>query len=127
MLDRPGNVFLADCPARLTLELLSDKWSVLVIQGLIPRPLRHAELVTLIGGVSRKVLTQTLRHLQQNGLVERHAASARTVTYQLTELGRSLQSPIEALNAWAAEHGSEVTEFREPAEADDIGRSPSAG
>ena len=115
VLDRPGNVFLADCPARLTVEVLADKWSVLVIQGLITQPRRHTDLAALIGGVSRKVLTQTLRRLQEHGLVERHAASSRNVVYRLTDLGRTLHGPIEALNAWAMEHGAEVTEFQEAA------------
>jgi DNA-binding HxlR family transcriptional regulator len=113
VLDRTGNVFLADCPTRLAVEILSDKWSVLVLHGLTLRPLHHSELVELIGGVSRKVLTGTLRRLQQYGLVDRHEHSSRNIVYSLTELGRTLEQPIEALTVWAREHGPEVTAFTE--------------
>ncbi len=110
-------VFLADCPTRLTVEIISDKWAVLVLFGLSRGPRRHGELVDLIGGVSRKVLTQTLRRLQQYGLVERRAETSRRVEYDLTDLGRTLVEPIEALTDWARKHGGEIVEFQEAAAA----------
>lgn len=109
-----GSSVLADCPARLTTEILSDKWAALVIFGLSQRPCRHGELARFIGGVSRKVLTQTLRRLQDYGLVERRAEAPRRVEYRLTDLGQSLVEHIEALNAWAMEYGGAVADFREP-------------
>ncbi|MDT7841969.1 winged helix-turn-helix transcriptional regulator [Streptomyces justiciae] len=112
-----GPAFLADCPTRLAVEILSDKWAVLVIYGLSRQPRRHGELVDLIGGISRKVLTQTLRRLQRYGLVERHAQAPRRVEYHLTDLGQTLVEPIEVLTNWARDHGEAITTFQETAEA----------
>lgn len=113
MLDQAGSVFLADCPTRLAIEILSDKWAVLVLHALRDRPRRHTELIELIGGVSRKVLTQTVRRLQSYGLVERVPLNSRHVDYTLTELGRTLEEPIEALTRWAREYGPATTDFQE--------------
>ena len=110
-------VFLADCPTRLAIEIIADKWAVLVLFGLSLEPRRHGELAELIGGVSRKVLTQTLRRLQQYGLVDRHAAAPRHVEYRLTDLGRTLVEPIEVLTDWARDHGPAIAEFQERAES----------
>src|SRR5262245_3635434 len=104
--------FLADCPTRLTMEILSDKWAVLVLFALSRRAHRHGELVDAIGGVSRKVLTQTLRRLQGYGLVEHDPPE-----YRLTELGQTLAGPIEALNTWARDHGEAIVDFQEAATA----------
>lgn len=102
-----GDVFLADCPARLAVEVIADKWSVVVVYGLSQGPRRHGELVELIGGISKKMLTQTLRRLQRYGLVDRQAyAEVPTrVEYRLTELGASLIDPIDTLTRWAEHHG----------------------
>lgn len=110
-----GPIFLSDCPTRLTQEILADKWAPLVLFGLSRQPRRHGELLTVIGGVSRKVLTETLRRLQGYGLVERRAGSARSITYGLTELGRTLIEPIEALTAWGRDHGADVADFQDTA------------
>lgn len=117
MLNAAGPGLLEDCPTRLTVEILSDKWAVLVLFGLSARPRRHGELAGLIGGVSRKVLTQTLRRLQHYGLVERHATAPRQVEYGLTDLGRTLIEPIEVLTNWARDHGGAIADFQEAAEA----------
>jgi DNA-binding HxlR family transcriptional regulator len=117
MQNTAGPGFLADCPTRLTVEIIADKWSALVLFGLSQRPRRHGELVGLIGGISRKVLTQTLRRLQQYGLVERRADTARQVEYRLTDLGRTLIDPIEVLTGWARDHGAAITDFQEAAGA----------
>lgn len=108
-----GPRFLADCPARLAIELLSDKWAALVVFGLAGEPRRHGELATGIGGVSRKVLTDTLRRLQRAGLVQRIEEPRRRIAYGLTALGRSLVEPIEVLNTWAAAHAAEIADHRE--------------
>ena len=115
---RPGTVFLADCPARTAVEIISSKWAVVTLFALSDGPLRHGELVELIGGVSRKVLTQTLRHLQHNGLVERraYAEAPPRVEYGLTELGRTLDEPIRRLTEWARTNGEAVAAFHEAAE-----------
>ena len=115
MQNASGSAFLADCPTRLAVEIISDKWAVLVIFGLSQRPRRHGELVDLIGGISRKVLTQTLRRLQHYGLVEREAEAPRRVEYRLTDLGRTLVEPIEVLTNWARDHGEAIATFQEAA------------
>jgi DNA-binding HxlR family transcriptional regulator len=112
-----GSAFLADCPTRLAVEIISDKWAVLVLFGLSQHPRRHGELVELIGGISRKVLTQTLRRLQTYGLVERRTAEPRQVEYSLTELGRTLVEPIETLTTWARDYGGAIADFQEAAES----------
>jgi DNA-binding HxlR family transcriptional regulator len=118
---RPGTVFLADCPARLAIETISSKWAVVTLFALSEGPLRHGELVDLIGGVSRKVLTQTLRRLQQHGLVDRqvYAEAPPRVEYSLTELGQTLKEPIVALTTWARVNGDAVTGAREESEAEE--------
>jgi DNA-binding HxlR family transcriptional regulator len=112
---RPGTVFLADCPARLAIEIISSKWAVVTLFALSDGPLRHGELVELIGGVSRKVLTQTLRRLQQHGLVDRqvYAEAPPRVEYSLTELGQTLKEPIAGLTTWARANGEAVVGFQE--------------
>lgn len=106
----PGDVFLADCPARLAVEIIADKWSVVVLYALSKGPRRHGDLVKLIGGISRKMLTQTLRRLAEHGLVSRHAFAEvpPRVDYQLTELGDTLIQPIELLTQWAEHNGAAV-------------------
>jgi DNA-binding HxlR family transcriptional regulator len=116
MQNAAGPAFLADCPTRLAVEIISDKWAVLVLFGLSLQPRRHGELAGLIGGISRKVLTQTLRRLQQYGLVERHAEAPRRVEYSLTDLGRTLVEPIEVLTNWARDYGGAIVDFQEAAE-----------
>lgn len=82
--------------------------------GLQPR--RHGELVKDIGGISRKVLTHTLRRLQQYGLVQRDAPTPRQIRYDLTELGRTLMEPIDALTNWARTYGGEIVAFQQATE-----------
>ncbi|MGW5116345.1 winged helix-turn-helix transcriptional regulator [Streptomyces noursei] len=106
----PGDSLLADCPARLAVELIADKWTVVVLSGLSKGPVRHGELVELIGGISRKVLTQTLRRLQAHGLIRRqaYAEAPPRVEYELTPLGATLIEPIHVLTEWARANGDAV-------------------
>ena len=106
----PGDSFLADCPARLTVELLADKWTAVVLYGLSEGPVRHGDLIDLIGGISRKMLTQTLRRLEAHGLITRHAYPEvpPRVEYELTPLGATLIDPIHMLTEWARENGEAV-------------------
>lgn len=108
--DHPGDVFLADCPARFALEVLADRWSVVVVYGLSRGPRRHGELRALIGGISSKVLTDTLRKLERHGLVLRcdHHEVPRRVEYDLTDLGETLLEPIGALCRWSEAHAWDV-------------------
>lgn len=112
----PGGPFLADCPARLTVELLADKWTAVVLYGLSQGPVRHGELAGLIGGISRKMLTQTLRRLESHGLVRRrsYAEAPPRVEYELTPLGATLIDPIHMLTEWARENGDAVLEAHDP-------------
>jgi DNA-binding HxlR family transcriptional regulator len=102
--------FLADCRARLAFDLLSNTWNAVVLWALRHGPRRPGELREHIGGISQKVLTETLRRLEFNGLVARraYAGSPPRVEYELTALGRTLLNPIEAFGAWAFDHGDEV-------------------
>jgi DNA-binding HxlR family transcriptional regulator len=120
----PGNGFLADCPARLTVELLADKWTAVVLYGLSEGPVRHGELAELIGGISRKMLTQTLRRLEAHGLVRRHAYAEvpPRVEYELTPLGTTLIDPIHVLTEWARENGHAVLDSLDT-EPDSVGDS----
>ncbi|MBB4689346.1 winged helix-turn-helix transcriptional regulator [Amycolatopsis jiangsuensis] len=106
----PGDPFLADCPARLAVELIADKWTVVVLAGLSRGPVRHGELIELIGGISRKMLTQTLRRLESHGLVRRrpYAEAPPRVEYELTPLGATLTEPIHVLTEWAKANGDAV-------------------
>jgi DNA-binding HxlR family transcriptional regulator len=104
------DVFLADCPARTTLDLVADTWSIVVVFGLGPGPLRYSDLRDRIGGISKKMLTQTLRKLERNSLVERRvlATAPRGVEYRLTRLGQSLLGPVAVLARWAEEHAGDL-------------------
>ncbi|MGV9910513.1 winged helix-turn-helix transcriptional regulator [Streptomyces tendae] len=111
------DAFLADCRARLAFDLLSNTWNAVVLWALRDGPRRPVELRERIGGISSKVLTETLRRLQSNGLVDRLAdpEAPSRVEYRLTALGRTLLAPIDAVGAWAFEHGDEVVAAQEAA------------
>jgi DNA-binding HxlR family transcriptional regulator len=108
--NQPGDVFLADCPARLAVDIVANKWSVVVISALSKGPRRHGDLKALIGGISSKMLTQTLRRLQRHGLISRHTypEAPPRVEYDLTDLGQTLLEPVEMLSRWAETHGDAV-------------------
>ncbi|MFG6202540.1 winged helix-turn-helix transcriptional regulator [Nonomuraea sp. JJY05] len=107
-----SDVFLADCPARTTLNLVADAWSVVVVFGLGRGPLRYTELRGRIGGISNKMLTQTLRKLERGNLVERRTlpTAPAGVEYRLTALGESLLGPVSVLARWAEEHAEELAD-----------------
>ena len=101
-----GDVFDPDCPTRLVLDRIGDKWTVLCVLLLQNGPLRFTGLRDGIGRVAPKVLTQTLRRLERDGLVTREvfAEVPPRVVYGLTPMGRSLIKPISAVSDWAEEH-----------------------
>lgn len=108
----------SDHDARVIRELLSrigDKWSLLVIATLQSGRLRFSQLREHIPGVSQRMLTLTLRHLERDGLVSRtvHAEVPPRVEYELTELGRTLTEPAIALAAWAVDHHDGIVAARE--------------
>jgi DNA-binding HxlR family transcriptional regulator len=110
----PGGVLSADCGPRQVLELIADKWATLVIYALARGTRRYSELQREIQGVSQKMLTQTLRDLERNGLVERtvYPVVPPRVEYALTPLGKTLQEPLCTLCRWAEEHLGEVQAAR---------------
>jgi len=112
---REYDAFLATCPARQLLDRISDKWVTLVLTALADGPQRYSDLSRRIAGVSQKMLTQTLRTLERDGLVTRTVTAAVPVRvdYALTDLGHSLLDPIKHLKAWAEDHVPEVREAQE--------------
>ncbi len=100
------NVYSGDCPTRQALDRIADKWSTLVIGLLEDGPRRFSDLQRGIGGISQKMLTQTLRSLERDGLVSRtvYPEVPPRVEYELTELGLTLCEPIAAIRRWAEEH-----------------------
>jgi DNA-binding HxlR family transcriptional regulator len=102
------------CPSRQVLDRIGDRWSVLVILVLADGTVRYGELSRRIGGVSQKMLTQTLRGLERDGLVTRtvHAEVPPRVEYALTGLGRSLLGAVTALTDWAGDHMEDVLAAR---------------
>jgi DNA-binding HxlR family transcriptional regulator len=93
------------CATRQALERLASKWRVLVIYALLAGPQRHGELRRRLAGITQKVLTETLRGMEQDGLVERRVlreTAPQHVEYALTELGKTLEAPLAAICDWAA-------------------------
>ncbi|WP_205669133.1 winged helix-turn-helix transcriptional regulator [Amycolatopsis suaedae] len=101
-----GDLFNPDCPTRLVLDQIGDKWTVLVVLLLSDGTMRFSELRARIGSVAPKVLTQTLRRMERNGLITREvfAEVPPRVDYTLTELGHSLIDPIAIISDWAETH-----------------------
>ncbi|HYL28247.1 MAG TPA: helix-turn-helix domain-containing protein [Candidatus Nitrosotalea sp.] len=101
----------AECPSRLILDRIADKWTTLII-GILAQSERRRfnELRRMIGGISQKMLTQTLRDLERDGLVTRtiYPEIPPRVEYELTPLGRTLCGPLGSLSQWAHEHMDEV-------------------
>ena len=108
------NPYDARCPSREVLDRIGDRWTVLVVGSLSSGPMRFSELGRRIEGISQKMLTQTLRGLERDGLVTRtvHAAVPPRVEYELTDLGRTLIAPLHALDAWARAHMPDVVASR---------------
>lgn len=109
------DVLLATCPSRASLARVTGKWTAMVVTALGERRLRFTELRAAVGGISNRVLTVTLRDLERDGLVARHVhqETPPRIEYELTELGRTLQEPLEELGRWADEHVEEVLAARE--------------
>ncbi len=109
--DKPNpNPYLASCPTRLVLDRIANKWTVLVLGLLVDQPMRFNQLRHRIEGISQKMLTQTLRDLERDGLVKRQAFATVPVTveYSVTPLGRTLAITVDALRHWADMHIKEV-------------------
>lgn len=109
------NPYDRNCPSRAMLDRLGDRWAVLVVGALSAGPLRFKELATAVDGVSQKMLTQTLRGLERDGLLTRtsQATIPPRVDYQLTEAGAGAAGPMKALEEWARAIMPSVMEARE--------------
>ena len=100
------NPYSANCPTRVVLDRIADKWAVLVLGLLRDGPVRFNRLRRDIEGISQKMLSQTLKNLERDGLVQRTAFPTVPVTveYALTPLGRTLTDTFDALRLWAERH-----------------------
>ncbi|MEV1020208.1 helix-turn-helix domain-containing protein [Streptomyces sp. NPDC050264] len=103
------------CPQRLVLEHVTSRWGVLVLLALEERSFRFSELRREIGGVSEKMLTQTLQTLERDGMVHRDAKPVipPRVDYSLTGLGREAAAQVRALAEWTERRMADVAEARE--------------
>lgn len=114
------DAFLHACPTNQLLARLSDKWVSLVVASLASGPMRYSDLGRRIAGVSPKMLTQTLRSLERDGIATRTVTPSVPVRvdYELTPLGRNLCSLLVAVKDWAELHIEEVIEARERYDAE---------
>lgn len=114
-LDPPAwNVMMRSCPSRTSLARIANKWTAMVVITLGDGPQRFGEVRSTLDGISAKVLTDTLRVLEEDGIVTRHvfAEVPPRVEYELTALGQTLHAPLDALRLWAETHIPEVLAAR---------------
>lgn len=104
-----------NCPTRRLLDRIGDRWTVLIVGALADGPLRYSEIGARVDGVSQKMLTQTLRGLERDGLVKRTLIPQipPRVDYELTDAGKTLREPLKALESWAIQHMSGVIVSRD--------------
>jgi DNA-binding HxlR family transcriptional regulator len=109
------NVLAEACPTRQVINRVGDRWSLLVLYALERETLRFQQLRTAVDGVSQKMLTQTLRALERDGLVHREvfASVPPRVEYRLTDLGRSLSARIRGIREWAYANMDEIERSRD--------------
>lgn len=109
------DAFARECPSRVVLDRIGDRWTVLLVVALSDGRLRFSQLRSRIEGITPKVLTQTLRALEHDGLVTRTAFAEipPRVEYELTDLGRDLLAPIDAIKVWAEQHAARIVANRE--------------
>ncbi|MFF5213305.1 winged helix-turn-helix transcriptional regulator [Streptosporangium sp. NPDC000396] len=111
---KPADVYSAPCPSRAALDRIADKWTALIVGSLSTGTKRFSELRAAIDGISEKMLTQTLRSLERDGLVARtvYPTVPPKVEYHLTDLGLTLEAPLAAIRDWAERHINEVNTAR---------------
>lgn len=109
------DAYLAACPSRQLLDSISDKWVTLVLSRLADGPQRYSELSRQLAGVSQKMLTQTLRKLERDGMISREVTASVPVRvdYELTPLGASLHQVVLQFKVWAESHMDDVLAARE--------------
>ena len=100
------NVYEKDCPTRLVLDHIADKWTALILWKLVDGPLRFNQIRRIVEGISQKMLSQTLKQLERDGLVSRRAFATVPVTveYSVTPLGHSLAEKMAAVSLWAQDN-----------------------
>lgn len=110
-----GNPYRADCPTRRILDRIGDRWTVLIVGILGEGDARFSQLRRRVEGVSQKMLTQTLRGLERDGLVRRtvYPQVPVRVEYALTDAGRTLLEPLRALEEWSITHLGDVSASQE--------------
>lgn len=106
MTERKTNPCIKQCPSRRFIELIGDKWALLILHALANGPRRNGQLMQDIEGISQKMLTQTIRRLELNGLVARHDFQTipPRVEYSMTGLGSSFRAVLASLDSWLDEH-----------------------
>lgn len=106
-------IYRADCPSRAILDQIADKWSMLVL-AVLCEPRRFNAIKRRLDGITQRVLTQTLRKLERNGMVTRTVIDGPLlgVEYALTPLGKSLQRPFAQLYDWTVDHMDEIGRFQ---------------
>jgi DNA-binding HxlR family transcriptional regulator len=109
------NVLSQNCESRQALDRIADKWTCLIVYALLDGPRRHGELKRMIEGISQKMLTQTLRSMEADGLVKRTVIDVIPphVEYGLTPLGQTLSDPLVAICQWAMDHLHELQTARQ--------------
>jgi DNA-binding HxlR family transcriptional regulator len=115
------DAYMAACPSRQLLDTLSSKWVTLVVSALADGPQRYSELARTIAGVSQKMLTQTLRSLERDGLVRRQITPSVPVRvdYELTPLGKTLLPLVREIKAWSEAHMDDVLAARQAHDSTD--------
>lgn len=105
-----GALLGCDVSNRLILDQIADKWSIFVLGALCEQPLRFNEIRRQLEGVTQKALTQCLRRLERNGIIDRRVlpGSPVAVQYSVTPLGVTLKEPFQALNRWTIDHMADV-------------------
>ncbi|GAA3636783.1 helix-turn-helix domain-containing protein [Kineosporia mesophila] len=112
--DRPFDPYSPDCPSRGLVDRIGDRWTILIIGVLSAGPARYRDLADQVGGISPKMLSQTLKALERDGLIVRQAFAEvpPRVVYELTAAGRTLEPLLLGLEEWAKQHMPGVLESR---------------
>ena len=97
---------LPDCPVATTVQLIGNKWKLLILRNLLVRPWRFNELMKSLEGISQKVLTDSLRSMESDGIITRtvYPEVPPRVEYALSELGESMRPILDAMQAWGTEY-----------------------
>lgn len=119
----------ANCPSRLILDQVADKWSVLILAVLRDGPLRFNTMKRRLEGITQKSLTQALRRLERNGIVARRviAASPVAVEYSVTPLGETLKGAFQALHTWTMTYMPEIAKAQQAFDQREHGAAPAGG